>query len=104
MPQEQIKKWQKDKTNELPGDLAIKDLALSLLWIGFTAVVRVQTLAWEFLNAVGMTEGKKKRKSLLVAYGDVTGLSNIFKKVKGRKRTLHSNWQLRSKGGILGTS
>ena len=60
MPQEQIKKWQKDKTNELPDDLAIKDLALSLLWIGFTAVVRVQTLALEFLNAVGMTEGKKK--------------------------------------------
>jgi len=38
----------------------VKDLALSLLWLG-TAVVRVQSLAWELLPVMDVVKNNNKK-------------------------------------------
>lgn len=45
----------------------VKDLALSLLWLGVAAVVYVQSLGWELLHAIGTAKNKKlKLKTTLI--------------------------------------
>lgn len=44
---------------EFPGGLVVKEL-VSLLWFRLLLMAWVQSLAWEFLHAVGMTKKKKK--------------------------------------------
>ena len=54
------------QVTESPGGLEVKDLALSLLWLGswLWAVTQVQCLARELLHAMGTA--KKKKKVLLL--------------------------------------
>ena len=40
----------------------VKDLALSLRWLGLLLVGRVWSLAWEFPHVMGVAKKKKKKK------------------------------------------
>ena len=42
----------------------VKNLVLSLQWLGVTAVAEVQSLAWEFPQALGGAKRKRKKKDL----------------------------------------
>ena len=52
---------------EVCGGLAVKDPALSLLWLRSTAMGWVRSLAWELLHATGVAKNKKINKAIFLA-------------------------------------
>lgn len=57
-----------------PGGLVVKEL-VSLLWFRLLLMAWVQSLAWEFLHAVGMT---KKKKNDIVLYVCHSSIKRLF--------------------------
>ena len=52
-------------SQEFPGGLAVKDLALLWLWFRPAAVAPIQPLAWELPYALGVIlKSKKKKKAI----------------------------------------
>ena len=58
----------KKKKSEFPGGLAVKDSALSLLWLVATAMAQVQSLAQELSHAMGAAKKIKSETLLTIIF------------------------------------